>query len=343
MEQFMQWALYHPEYGYYMNGQKKIGKNGDFYTSSSVSDVFGKVWADTFVKTIKDQDLDPAVIEFGAGSGRFAKHVLEAWKEKGLGERFSYNIIEKSPYHSQLLQNELAGFKSIAIFRSFEELREACPNYKGIIFANEVLDAFPLRIFRKQDNIWFEKVVSFDDVQQEIRYHYIKASDGSLLDQLFAKRKSEFDLEVSFQMVDWLKNIYEWTAEDSVYFFVDYGYKGEEWNRDALKEGSIRGYHKHSIENHALDKPGKMDITYHVDWDQVENIAKEQGVETIQFSMQGEFLLQEGLLALLNDTQSRDPFSLEHKRNRAIRSFLLDSTLANGFQVMMQQKKRTIT
>ncbi|MFE1243938.1 SAM-dependent methyltransferase [Fictibacillus sp. NPDC058756] len=342
MEQFMELALYHPEYGYYMSEQKKIGKNGDFYTSSSVSDVFGKVWADVFAKTIHEHKLDPIVVEFGAGTGRFAKQVLSGWKDNGNGQQISYIIVEKSPYHRQLLQNELTG-SSVIIFCSFEELKESYPDFKGIIFANEVLDAFPLRIFLKQKNDWFEKVVILDEAKDEIRFNYINASEHTLLlDKLFASRRSDFELEVSLQMMNWLNDLYEWTAEKSIYFFVDYGYRGEEWNREALKEGSIRGYHKHKIENNTLSYPGKMDITYHVNWDQVENAAKKQDVETIHFSMQGEFLLKEGILLLLNDAKGTDPFSAEHKRNRAIRSFLLDSTLANGFQVMKQQKKRTV-
>jgi SAM-dependent MidA family methyltransferase len=343
MEQFMDLALYHPDYGYYMSEQKKIGKNGDFYTSSSVSDVFGQVWADVFEKTIIEQELDPIVIEFGAGTGRFAKQVLSSWKEKGLEQQLSYIIVEKSPYHRKLLQNEFTGSSSVTIFRSFEELKESYPDFKGIIFANEVLDAFPLRVFRKQKNSWFEKVIISDEDKDGIRFNYIKTSDHSLwLDKLFASRRCDFDLEVSFQMMNWLKDLYEWTAEKSVYFFVDYGYRGDEWNEEALKEGSIRGYHKHKIENNPLFYPGKMDITYHVDWDQVEYSAKKQSIETIHFSMQGEFLLKEGMLSLLNDAVGTDPFSAEHKSNRAIRSFLLDSTLANGFQVVVQQKKWTV-
>jgi SAM-dependent MidA family methyltransferase len=342
MEQFMELALYHPDFGYYMSEQKKIGKNGDFYTSSSVSDVFGKIWADVFAKTIHEHKLDPIIVEFGAGTGRFAKQVLSRWKDNGIGKQISYTIVEKSPYHRQLLQNELTG-SSVTIFCSFEELKESYPDFKGIIFANEVLDAFPLRIFQKQKNNWFEKVIVFDEDTDEFCFKYIKASDQSLsLDKRFASRRSDFELEVSFQMMNWLNDLYEWTAEKSVYFFVDYGYRGEEWNREALKEGSIRGYHKHKIENNPLIYPGKMDITYHVDWDQVENAAKGKGIETVHFCMQGEFLLKEGLLSHLNNTGSTDPFSAGHKRNRAIRSFLLDSTLANGFQVIKQQKKRTV-
>jgi SAM-dependent MidA family methyltransferase len=339
MEKYMELALYHPNYGYYMNNQKKIGKNGDFYTSSSISDVFGKIWADVFVKTIYEQKLDPIVVEFGAGTGQFAKQVLTSWKESNLEKQMSYIIVEKSPYHRQLLRKNLEG-SSVKIFCSFEELKNSYPHFKGIVFANEVLDAFPLRIFQKQKNNWFEKVVMFDNDKDEMKFNYIEAYDQSLvLENLFALRRTEFECEVSFQMINWLNDLYEWSNEKSVYFFVDYGYRYEEWSREALKEGSIRGYYRHQIVNNPLTYPGEMDITYHVDWDHVESEAKIQGVELKDFTRQGEFLLKEGMLSLLNDTQSTDPFSAEHKRNRAIRSFLLDSTLSNGFQVMKLQKR----
>jgi SAM-dependent MidA family methyltransferase len=343
MEKYMEFALYHPDYGYYMNKQNKIGRNGDFYTSSSVSDVFGKVWSDVFLKTIHEHNLDPIVVEFGGGTGRFAKQVLSGWKEKYSEQQITYIIVEKSPYHRQLLQKELEG-SSVTIFCSFEELKQSYPDFKGVIFANEVLDAFPIRIFQKQKKDWFEKIVVFDEKVNNIGFNYIEVEDRSMgifLESLFAIRRAEFDLEVSFQMMNWLKDIYEWAKEESVYFFVDYGYRLEEWNREELKDGSIRGYYRHQIENNPLSYPGDMDITFHVDWDQVEVTAKNHSVETISFDLQGEFLLKEGLLSLLNDSQQTDPFTAEHKRNRAIRSFLFDSTLANGFQVM-QQKKRTV-
>jgi SAM-dependent MidA family methyltransferase len=39
--QFMDWCLYHPEYGYYRSEGTTLGKEGDFYTSPSVHPLFG--------------------------------------------------------------------------------------------------------------------------------------------------------------------------------------------------------------------------------------------------------------------------------------------------------------
>lgn len=343
LEQYMEYALYHPEHGYYMKTNEKIGKNGDFYTSSSVSDVFGKIWANVFANTISKYSLDPVVVEFGAGNGRFAKHVLSAWEEDRDEHPITYIIVERSPYHRQLLQEELEGH-SVTVLSSLDDLKENYPEFKGIIFANEVLDAFPLRIFQNRENGWYEKTVVFNKKENQLEFKFKKIEDIYLtgeLENFFSSRKNDSELEVSFQMLNWLNSIYEWTRAGTVYYFIDYGYKSNEWNKESLKYGSIRGYYKHQIENDPLSYPGEMDITYHVNWGQVENAAEKHGVQKIDFNVQGEFLLKEGLLLYLKESQQTDPFSVEHRRNRAIRSFLLDSTLANGFQIL-QQKKRSV-
>ncbi|ANC77851.1 hypothetical protein ABE65_014005 [Fictibacillus phosphorivorans] len=342
MEEYMEHALYHPLEGYYMKENTKIGKNGDFYTSSLVSDVFANVWADLFIRKIVDQDLEPIVVEFGGGSGHFALQVLKRWSSRSV-EYISYVIVEPSPYHKRLLEAKLAGYP-ISILGSLDELVEQYPSFKGIVFANEVLDAFPLRIFQQKNDGWYEKGVSFQKKTEDLCFLYKKVENTSLhkkLDEIFLSRDKTNDLEVSFSMLNWLKTIYEWIQKDSCLFFVDYGLSGEEWNTIRLKEGSIRGYYRHQIQNNPLAFPGMMDITYHIDWEQVIRVAEDSNVSTILVKNQGDFLLEEGLLSWLQNTQSLDPFSKEHKRNRAIRSFLLDHSLAQGFQVI-QQKKQTV-
>ncbi|MBH0168591.1 SAM-dependent methyltransferase [Fictibacillus sp. 18YEL24] len=342
MEEYMEHALYHPLEGYYMKENTKIGKNGDFYTASLVSDVFAKVWADLFIRTIADQNLQPIVVEFGGGSGHFSQQVLESWYSQSV-EHISYVIVEPSPYHRRILEAKLAEYP-ITILSSLNELIERYPSFRGIIFANEVLDAFPLRIFQQKNDEWYEKGVSLQKNTDELRFLYKKVENSSLqkkLDEIFCSRDKANELEVSFSMLFWLKNLYEWIEIETCLFFVDYGLIGEEWNTIRLKEGSIRGYYRHQIQSNPLAFPGMMDITYHIDWEQVIRVGNDSGVTTLSVKNQGDFLLEEGLLSLLQDTQNRNPFSLEHKRNRAIRSFLLDHTLANGFQVI-QQKKQTV-
>ncbi|UTW69912.1 hypothetical protein KHA80_03255 [Anaerobacillus sp. HL2] len=56
-EEYMSIALYDPEIGYYMKSNKKLGAEGDFYTSSGVHAVFGKVFAHFFLDIIEKEKL----------------------------------------------------------------------------------------------------------------------------------------------------------------------------------------------------------------------------------------------------------------------------------------------
>src|SRR5436190_17800338 len=77
--QFMAWALYHPQYGYYSRGPN-IGPRGDFTTSPEASPAFGRLLANH----VADVDAllgHPAllnVIECGPGRGTLARDLLDA-------------------------------------------------------------------------------------------------------------------------------------------------------------------------------------------------------------------------------------------------------------------------
>ena len=200
MEEYMEHALYHPLEGYYMKENTKIGKNGDFYTASLVSDVFAKVWADLFIRTIADQNLQPIVVEFGGGSGHFSQQVLESWYSQSV-EHISYVIVEPSPYHRRILEAKLAEYP-ITILSSLNELIERYPSFRGIIFANEVLDAFPLRIFQQKNDEWYEKGVSLQKNTDELRFLYKKVENSSLQKKLEIKR---MNLKFLFQCYFGLK------------------------------------------------------------------------------------------------------------------------------------------
>ena len=105
---FIEQALYHPQYGYYMKEKPKIGREGDFITSSNIADIYGAAVAKWFHKQVIEQQLPSAVCEIGAGTGRFAKAFIEEWKKLTTGE-LHYSILEESPYHRKL-QKELIDF-----------------------------------------------------------------------------------------------------------------------------------------------------------------------------------------------------------------------------------------
>ena len=70
---YMELCLYEPELGYYSRAREQFGKAGDFYTSSDVHAVFGRLLARQFKEMWRAMD-SPAqveVIELGPGRGLF--------------------------------------------------------------------------------------------------------------------------------------------------------------------------------------------------------------------------------------------------------------------------------
>src|SRR4026207_1149435 len=95
---FMEMALYYPELGYYTSTPDKIGKQGDFYTSPYVTNVFGQVIAKQFEEmwhlTGKN---DFTIVEYGAGMGSLCIDILDQLKNNSaFYKKLTYCIIEKS-------------------------------------------------------------------------------------------------------------------------------------------------------------------------------------------------------------------------------------------------------
>jgi SAM-dependent MidA family methyltransferase len=147
---YMELCLYEPELGYYSRPREKFGKAGDFYTSSDVHAVFGRLLA----RQVEDmwRALDsPAridVIELGPGRGLFARDVQD-WSAKQFptfAAALHYLLVEQSAQLRTKLHERLAeqiAAKRCAIFDSLEQAA-ALAGDNLIVFGNEFFDALPV-------------------------------------------------------------------------------------------------------------------------------------------------------------------------------------------------------
>ena len=111
---FMELCLYHPELGYYSRNAEQFGKTGDFYTSSDVHAVFGRLLARQFEEMWRalGSPAEIEILELGPGRGLFAQDVL-TWSEKKFPEFFHalhYSLAERSPKLRDRLRGVLARF-----------------------------------------------------------------------------------------------------------------------------------------------------------------------------------------------------------------------------------------
>ncbi len=109
---YMELCLYHPELGYYSRNAQQFGKAGDFYTSSDVHAVFGRLLARQFDEMwrVLGSPARIDMVELGPGRGLFAQDVLD-WSEKKFPDFFRavrYVLIESSPALRERMKVTLA-------------------------------------------------------------------------------------------------------------------------------------------------------------------------------------------------------------------------------------------
>src|SRR5947209_11207191 len=108
----MELCLYHPELGYYTRHASQFGKAGDFYTSSDVHAVFGRLLARQFEEMWRSlgSPNEIEIVELGPGRGLFARDVLD-WSEKKFPDFFQalhYSLVERSAALRERLQTTLS-------------------------------------------------------------------------------------------------------------------------------------------------------------------------------------------------------------------------------------------
>jgi SAM-dependent MidA family methyltransferase len=331
--EFIDTVLYHPELGYYMKEGQKIGREGDFFTTSNVSAIYGSMVAKWYHQLVEKYGLPANICEIGAGTGRFAKTFIDEWNLISTTP-LTYTIIETSPYHRRLQQDTIGMNDHIKQIKSLDEIKP----FDGLIFSNELFDALPVHVIQMLGNELYEIMVTLND--DTLIEQPVKLANDDILNYLTEQEvviQEGQRLEVPLSMISLIDSISN-ASRKALVVTVDYGYSNDEWMDPLHKDGSLRGYYKHQLIHNVLKYPGDMDITSHIHFDALIHFGKKQGLSFIQRLRQDEFFLAIGILKELQDNFDPNPFSEISKRNRAIRSLISPSGISSAFQVILQQK-----
>lgn len=326
-------ALYHPEFGYYMKEQQKIGRQGDFITTSNISDVYGRLMAKWFSFVCGENHLPFAFCEIGAGNGRFAQAFLQEWTET-VNTPLEYIIIETSPYHRKLQKKLLKPYHSVLYMESLNDLI----GFEGMIFSNELFDALPVHVIEKEKEELFEIMIGIKNEQLvEQKVPLINRDILSFLHENQLNLRDRQRIEIPLAMNELLQQI-SMSLTKGVVVTADYGYTKEEWLDPRRAMGSLRGYYQHKMIDDVLLNPGEMDITTHIHIDHLIQKGEQLDLEFVMKLRQDEFLLKTGILQELEDHYDPNPFSEVGRRNRAIRSLIMPGGISSYFQIVIQQK-----
>jgi len=336
---FMDAALYHPEYGYYARIEDPIGaKDGrDYYTAPSRHPAFGALLGKQVAQCLEGlRGSARQWTEIGPGGGDLATSMLEELASRGLGPAagvFS-TLVEISPHRRLAQQRRLAarGFGQGVDWANPREWIEAEGNLQGCLIANEVLDAMPVHRLVFHDGRFSEILVDWDEAPIEVLR--LAGDDLATLAWRQCPRPEEgHQVEVSRAAREWVDRVAA-RLECGYLFFFDYGFLSPEAGSPRRPRGTLMAYHRHLANEEYLRRIGRQDLTAHVDFGMILEVAAEHGLWARGPIAQGRFLLALGALDCLAD--SMEDTSLEKYRDRkALQSLFLPGGMGESHQVVL--------
>ncbi len=331
---FMALALYDPTGGYYQNPAFRIGAAGDFTTAAEISPLYAQCFANQIRSVFSDT---PTILELGAGSGRFACDLLQALEATGLPA--SYCIYEVSPALREAQKNLIAAQKPGYLSR-IQWLSDWPQDFSGVIIANEVLDALPVRCFTHTGQAILERRVgiqqeTFGWVEQALNEAALAETARRLVDCYHLPPGYQFEINVS------LPGFIERLAasfKSGLILLADYGYGQAEYYHPARHQGTLTGFYQHHRIEDPFRWPGLQDITAHVDFTQVIETASALGLDLSGFTTQTGFLLANQLLPAAATREALLTPAEQFKLHQAIKTLTLPSEMGDVIKIMALSK-----
>jgi SAM-dependent MidA family methyltransferase len=339
--EWMKAALYDEREGYYSAGRVRQGRSGDYRTAPETSPLFAATFARYFSKLHTDLNRPRSwtLFEIGAGGGEFAYGVLSHMRDH-LPEVFAatlYVIDEISAATRDRAANHLAEFADRVSFQSLDEISD--PLETGIIFSNELIDAFPVHRVVMHAGDLRELCVGVN----ETGFTWVVCDLNPAVADYCARaemRLAEGQVaEVNLKAEEFVSRAASFLNRGYV-ITVDYGAEREElWGAPDRRLGTLRAFHRHQFVDDLLAMPGQHDLTSTIDWTQIREAGDRFGLRAIKFQRLDEFLGSEGMYDVLVTLTNQMKDAVEVIRlSTSARELVLPTGLAASFQVLVQEK-----
>jgi SAM-dependent MidA family methyltransferase len=317
---FMELALYHPAWGYYVSPVRRPGRPGDFLTAPETHPFFGITLARQIAECWERLDRpNPFVVrEYGSGIGALAWDVIAGLSKETPECRaaLQYRLVETNPHR---LAQSLAGFAEAGIgdvVRSEEISPGADPEpVTGVMIANEVADAFAVHRLIWRDGRLREGWVvwsgdGFAEEEGDLSPEVAAVDPEGMLRQNGITLNAGDRIEISPAAADWFASAARGVRRGYV-IVIDYGYPAAELYRAHRLAGTVRAHRAHTVTDDPFAQVGDQDLTAHVDFSALRRAGENAGLTFAGQTNQGAFLasLEMGnlLVALGKDPQTSLP------------------------------------
>ncbi len=290
---FMAESLGNDKHGYYMK-QDPFGQDGDFTTAPEISQMFGEIiglWqANNWLNMGRPETMH--LIELGPGRGTLMQDALRAMKiVPGLLDAVKLHLVEMSPALRKIQKKNLQAYVKPVWYNRINEVLAAAGTNPVFIIANEFFDALPVRQFQKTETGWHERLVCLDS-HEELCFQLAPMPTS---EQVIppAHHRAETGNIVEICAIG--ENILEEIAShikmnDGTALIIDYGHDTH-GTGDSLQ--AVKGHQYSDI----LTNPGDADLTTHVNFQRLKEIAQGIGIKTYGAITQGNFLQSMGIKA----------------------------------------------
>ncbi len=339
---FMELALYHPQFGYYMRStpptHERIGWRGDFYTSSDVHPILGHALATQAEQMYRllGQPHPFTIVEMGPGKGLLAKHILTTCEHRyrSFFQHLRYVLIDRSPAMREVQRRNLAPWLDRAALLTWaDDLPNVAPHsLAGLFFSNELVDSFPVHRVQVTAEGTKELWVDYRDGRfSECLKPLSSDTLADHLDRLSPEWPEGYRTEINLRAPDWMKEVAQ-HLDRGFMLTIDYGHTAQDLYRSDRTHGTFLCYFQQSINEDPFLRVGDQDMTAHVDFSCLATTGEEQGLQTTGFTNQMSFLMGLGVEQMIAKLEQDSP-----EFNAAIH-LLRPNGMGTTFKVLIQHK-----
>ncbi len=330
---YMELALYAPGLGYYSAGSHKIGAAGDFVTAPEISPLFARCLARSCMDVFEQIGAGD-IVELGAGSGALAAELLrELARHQALPQR--YRILETSADLRDRQQRLLR--EAVPDFFARIDWLDAPPSaaWRGVLLANEVVDALPVSVFGWSEQEVVEYGVAWSGAGfawQARPADAVAATHLHNYAQAYAWSPG-YRTEMNLQLQPWLQAV---TAQlqAGAALLIDYGYARHECYHAQRAQGSLLCHYRHRAHADPLLLPGIQDITAYVDFTALAAAGVASGLELAGYTTQAHYLLDAGIEQLLAGEMDAAPADFLRQASQ-VKTLLLPGEMGERFKCLL--------
>ena len=322
---YVELALQHPIYGYYRT-HEPIGRTGDFITAPEVSKMFGEIVGVWCAETWKQYSSPKpfALIELGPGRGFMMNDLLRATAHVGrFHESKKLYLIDTNELLKKQ-QQKILGDQAPEYIDDIGQI----PPMPLFVIANEFFDSLPVRQFEKTFTSWAERMVGVENDRLGLILRPLSEAETCLIPPHLNDAKPgtvyEFSTKAQYMMKDLARAL---SQNGGAMLLIDYGYVA------ASGTPTLQAVSGHAFAD-IFKEPGDVDLTAHVDFTALGDIARDSGLTVSPVVGQGEFLRNWGIEIRADTLKKKATEPQAAGIDSAMRRLTDDDQMGTLFKVM---------